>query len=238
MPHKTRFEKFERYFERYHIEDRLTVDKSDEKKTPGGAVHAVKSRVERFPTTPDCIDFFNPDNKSLWLPGVTDTAKYIHGLNESETIKAAREHALTCRKCAITLDAFLLSQAQPDLFHGAMRDIITFEIHQDKLKNIYIATLPWPGHEASTQTGRLVYVTRLPIQNGVWEFEGRVIERLRSRGLDIQVSDFAYTTKQDGEEKGSRKRTPCYQATAHLPEKSGYICIRSKANSKPVETTE
>lgn len=223
MLYKTRHEKFEKYFERYNIRDKLTIEKARDVETPGGITHSVKKPVERFATTPDCVDFFDENNKDLWLPEVKDAIEYLHQLNQSKLIKAIREHTLKCRKCAVTLDAFLLSQVQPDLFHGVMRNIIAFETHQDKLKNTYVVGLPWPGHEASTQTGRLVYVTALPIRNGVWEFEGRVVGRLAGRGADIQVSDFTYITKHDGQ------RTPCYQATAHLLEGKGYVCIRSKA---------
>lgn len=229
MPHRTRHEKFERYFARYNIGEKLLREQARETTTPRGSTISVKEIVPRFETTANCIDFFNLQNKDLWLPEIEDPAKYLHGLNESETIKAAREHAITCGKCAITLDAFLLSQVQPSLFHGVMRDILAFETHQDKLKNIYVAGLPWPGHEVSTQTGRLVYVTRLPIQNGVWEFKGRVKDRLLVRGVNLNLSEFAYSIKHDGQ------RAPCYQANAHLPEKKGYVCIRSKANTKPVE---
>ena len=232
MPHKTRFEKFERYFERYHIRNRLTIEKAQETETHCGAVHSVKTQVERFASTPDCIDFFNPDNKDLWLPGVTDSAEYLHRLNQSALIKALREHTLDCRKCQVSLDAFFLSQVNPKLFRGMTADILKLYTHYDPKKHLFITGLPWPKHETSTQTGRLVYVTPLPRKYGKSEFDNTILPILDPTGMLPEHIGFNLQKKHDG------SRKPCYQATTHLPDESGYICIRSRTISNGEEETK
>ena len=217
MPHKTRYDRFMEFYTRHGIADK--IGKKIEKRDKKGELVRDENRkivlVCRFPETTDC---FHPHSQEFYLPGIEYPAEYIHKLNL--LVKPIREHALDCPRCANHLEALLLSQANPKLFTEALGKILAFESELDKTKHIYVAGLPYPHHETSSQTGRIVYVApRLPLDYAVRDFLGRVIENF---GDKIRFSKFAYREKHDG------KRKPCHQASAHLIDYQGYISIRSR----------
>lgn len=193
MPHKTRYDRFIEFYERYSID----------------------KKIKKLPETPSCVDFHSQE---FYIPGVSDAAEYIHKLNL--LVKPTREHALDCKRCAIQLEALLLSQTNPKLFTEALGKILAFESHYDDLKQIYVAGLPYPHHEANPQTGRIVYVApRLPLSYAVRDFLGRIGEHF---GDKIIFSKFVYDDKYDG------KRKPCHQGKANILNSPGYISIRSR----------
>ena len=181
----------------------------------------LSHRITPSEKSTECSDL---TGESFLMPEITNQEEYLHLLDQAT--KSAREHALDCKPCSAELEAFLLSQASPELFTGSLGRIITFEKRYDPLKHSYIVGLPRPGHESSSREGRIVYATRLPIKHAVWEFLGRVHEGVQ----DLQVSGFTVHTKHDGQ------RRVCYEAKAHLVDAPGYISIRSRNKTKEDRT--
>jgi hypothetical protein len=233
MPHKSRHQKFIDFWVGHQVGTRLKGVNNVTVGTGNGST-TFKQKVPRFKQLPDCINFFDPDDESLWLPEITDTdsdaaesteSEYIHNLNESALIPKIREHALDCRRCQLSLDAFWLSQTSPNLYKGMIADILNLKIEYDPKKHLFIAGLPSPQHPDSTKYGRLILVTPLTRKYGKSEFKNTMVPILNARRMSPESLVFNLQKKHDG------SRKPCYQATTRLPDGSGYICIRSRAIS-------
>jgi len=189
------------------------------------AKHRIDEVIKRFPETEFCMDFHAQD---FYIPGIEDPAEYLRQLNKLTSVKTAREHSLDCPRCLISLDAFLISQAQPELFKGIHKEIIKYQSSHDGKRKLFVIGLPWPNQESSPQTGRLVLGVQNPLtlECGLWYFE-LMMENISKKAV-VSLSDFRIRKKHDG------KREPCYQADCHDKHGGGYASIRARKRADDV----
>jgi len=180
--------------------------------------------IDQYKRTPECIhvleDFFTIVTKNQ-----AETTEHLNKVNRE--YEHYREHALKCERCQLSLDSILLFKGYNNqhLFPKKIQKILGRAWEYDKEKRIYIGKLPAPHSGTFSNKARLVYITSLPIQQGVEEFIKRI-----QQPLDLNlVWDKQIANRRTKNDTG----VPFLQANAHHRRNTWhtYLSIRSRYKS-------
>ena len=138
--------------------------------------------IDEHTKTPACMHVLE-DFAVIAPNNDTETLQHLNEVNKK--YKEHREHALSCNRCRAALDAILCFKGTENLhlFPEKIRKILKLEGEYGKGKWIYVAKLPAPSSGTFSSLARLVYVSRLPVESAIEEFEMRIREPLKLRGL-------------------------------------------------------
>lgn len=155
-----------------------------------------------------------------------ETREHFYQINRS--YEDFREHALSCRGCQLSLDSILLFKGfnSRRLFPKKIQKILCREWNYGSKRGIYIGKLPAPHSGTFSNKARLVYLTSLPIKQGVKEFVERIQKPL---GLKSLVWNKGIVLKRTRDGKGESY----LQANAHDKHDNWhtYISVRSRYRS-------
>ena len=176
-------------------------------------------KIDKYRKDPNCIHVLE-DFEAIAPENNHETLSHLHKINKD--YKEFRKHALICERCQLSLDALFLFKGYENahLFPKKIRKILEREWEYDKDKGIYVGKLPAPAQNFGSHS-RLVYLTRLPIQAGIADFERRIRRPLNLQGL----SEFHIRKKQ------TPSGRDYWQADTHHRNETfqTYISIRSKS---------
>ena len=181
-------------------------------------------KIDGYKRTSQCIHILE-DFSAIAPESSGETLNHLSEVNR--THKEWREHALSCERCRLTLDAIFIFKGYENrsFFPEKIKKILEKEWKYDDEKGIYVIKLPAPttGNFGSTNS-RLVYATGTPIQAGIEEFKQRIKKPL---GLE-DLTEFAIR------EKRSKGKVHYFQADTHhkRPDQQTYISIRSKYKTR------